>query len=249
MLEVELKRPPIPKVHKVFLLADDPRLGRMVGDLHRSKEDAFAAKRRLSDSGQHLKVYPALLTVHPQPVEERPEDIAPSSLDGADVAIYTDGSITKNPGGYGGWAAVIVWIADGQRQTAEISGGIPKPATNNIAEMTAVIKGLTWVRENLDTHKTIKVVSDSEYVLKGITEWIEGWKRRGWLNSQGNPVANRPLWEEMYRLSHGLFIKWSWVKGHAGHPENERADQLAGIAAKAIRHSSESIEALSSSDA
>jgi len=132
------------------------------------------------------------------------------------VEIYTDGACSGNPGP-GGWGAVLRW----RGKEKEIAGG-DKSTTNNRMELTAVIRAL----ESLNRDVPVEVWSDSTYVIKGITEWIHGWKKRGW-KRKGGEVLNVELWKQLDELSHRYQIKWHWVKGHAGHPLNERADRLA----------------------
>jgi ribonuclease HI len=132
------------------------------------------------------------------------------------IVAYTDGACAGNPGP-GGWAAVI--LADGQRQ--EISGAVAH-TTNNRMELTAVIEALRRVPADA----AVTVVTDSEYVRRGMTEWVAGWRQRGWRTATGGSVANRDLWEALSALA-GDHVTWEWVRGHSGHPENERADALA----------------------
>ena len=131
--------------------------------------------------------------------------------------IYTDGACKGNPGP-GGWGALVQ--LDG-RET-ELCGGEPD-TTNNRMELTAVIRALEALKRPCE----IDVYTDSQYVQKGISEWIVSWKRRGWKTADKKPVKNVDLWLELDRLAGGHAIRWHWVKGHAGHAENERADQLA----------------------
>lgn len=138
------------------------------------------------------------------------------------VEIYTDGACTGNPGP-GGYGAVLKY----GDTVKEISGCEPR-TTNNRMEMTAVIKAL----QQLKRPCKVRVVTDSNYLVKGMTQWIHGWVRRNWINSQKRPVLNRELWEEILELSRKHQITWQWVKGHDGHPENERCDQLARAAIK-----------------
>ncbi len=133
------------------------------------------------------------------------------------IHIYSDGACKGNPGA-GGWGALLV--TDGHRK--EICGG-EADTTNNRMEMTAVIRAL----ESLKRPSTVEVHTDSQYVQKGISEWMAGWKRRNWRTADGKPVKNQDLWLQLDSLSQLHRIKWKWVKGHAGHPENERADALA----------------------
>lgn len=133
------------------------------------------------------------------------------------IYIYSDGACKGNPGP-GGWGALLV--KGGHRK--EISGGEAN-TTNNRMEMTAVIRAL----ESLKHPSTVEVHTDSQYVQKGISEWMSGWKRRNWRTADGKPVKNQDLWLQLDSLSQLHRIEWKWVRGHAGHPENERADALA----------------------
>jgi ribonuclease HI len=133
------------------------------------------------------------------------------------IYIYSDGACKGNPGA-GGWGALLV--THGHRK--EISGGEAN-TTNNRMEMTAVIRAL----ESLKRPSTVEVHTDSQYVQKGISEWMAGWKRRNWRTADGKPVKNQDLWLQLDALSQLHSIEWKWVRGHAGHPENERADMLA----------------------
>lgn len=135
------------------------------------------------------------------------------------IHIYSDGACKGNPG-IGGWGALLV--ANGHRK--EISGG-ESNTTNNRMEMTAVIRAL----ESLKRPSTVEVHTDSQYVQKGISEWMPGWKRRNWRTADGKPVKNQDLWLQLDALSQLHRIEWKWVRGHAGHPENERADALANL--------------------
>jgi ribonuclease HI len=131
--------------------------------------------------------------------------------------IFTDGACLGNPGP-GGYAAVITIACDEQ-----IIVGRDRSTTNNKMEMTAAIKALEAVSKDLP----IVIHSDSQYVIKGATEWLRGWKAKGWRKADGKPVMNQDLWMQMDALMVGRQITWKWVKGHAGHPENERVDSLA----------------------
>ena len=139
------------------------------------------------------------------------------------IVIYTDGACSGNPGD-GGWGALV---RIGDKET-ELYGG-EHSTTNNKMELTAVINALEFIGS---TGVSVELWTDSQYVKNGITEWIKGWKKNGWRNSQKQPVKNRELWEKLDELSSSLNISWNWVKGHNGHPENERVDELArrGIA-------------------
>lgn len=133
------------------------------------------------------------------------------------IYIYSDGACKGNPGA-GGWGALL--LTDGHRK--EICGGEAN-TTNNRMEMTAVIRAL----ESLKRPSTVEVHTDSQYVQKGISEWMAGWKRRNWRTADGKPVKNQDLWLQLDALSQLHRIEWKWVRGHNGHPENERADELA----------------------
>ncbi|MCD6704903.1 MAG: ribonuclease HI [Thiobacillus sp.] len=133
------------------------------------------------------------------------------------IYIYSDGACKGNPGP-GGWGALL--ITDGHRK--EICGGEAN-TTNNRMEMTAVIRAL----ESLKRPSAVEVHTDSQYVQKGISEWMAGWKRRNWRTADGKPVKNQDLWLQLDALSQLHRIEWKWVRGHNGHPENERADELA----------------------
>ncbi len=133
------------------------------------------------------------------------------------VRIYTDGACKGNPGP-GGWGAIL--RADGKEK--ELFGGEAQ-TTNNRMEMTAVIRAL----EALKGPCEVEVYTDSQYVQKGISEWLPAWKRRGWRTADKKPVKNADLWKELERVAGAHRVTWHWVKGHAGHPENERADALA----------------------
>ena len=135
----------------------------------------------------------------------------------ARVRIYTDGACKGNPGP-GGWGALLQ--LDGREK--ELCGGEPE-TTNNRMELTAVIRAL----EALKRPCAVDLYTDSQYVQKGISEWVVNWKRRGWKTADRKPVKNVDLWLELDSLAAGHSIHWHWVRGHAGHPENERADQRA----------------------
>ncbi|MCL2439659.1 MAG: ribonuclease HI [Alphaproteobacteria bacterium] len=143
----------------------------------------------------------------------------------ADYRIFTDGSCLKNPGP-GGWAAIV---RNAKGYESELSGGMPD-TTNNIMELMGAIEGLRAIPEG----SSAELYTDSQYVVKGITEWLAGWKRRGWKNAAKDPVANREYWERLDALASTRKVSWHWVKGHAGHAENERADALAQNAARNI---------------
>ena len=133
------------------------------------------------------------------------------------VIIYTDGACSGNPGP-GGWGAILKF-GDAVK---ELKGG-EAHTTNNRMELMAAISAL----EALKGPSKVHVYTDSQYVQKGIKEWIHGWKRNGWKTAAKEPVKNKELWIELDELRKKHEIEWHWVKGHAGHPENERADALA----------------------
>jgi ribonuclease HI len=144
----------------------------------------------------------------------------PRNASSADtVRIYTDGACKGNPGP-GGWGALL---KTGESEK-ELFGG-ESNTTNNRMELTAVIRAL----EALDRRCEVEVYTDSQYVQKGISEWMHDWKRRGWRTADRKPVKNLDLWQELDRLAGSHSIAWHWVRGHAGHPENERADALANL--------------------
>ena len=141
------------------------------------------------------------------------------------VKLITDGSCIGNPGP-GGWAAILRY----GKHKRELSGAA-EHTTNNRMEMTAVVEGLQALREPCE----VTVELDSEYVRNGITSWIHGWKRRGWLTASGDPVKNRDLWQELDEAAARHRLSWVWVKGHAGHRDNNRCDRLAKAAARRTR--------------
>jgi len=133
------------------------------------------------------------------------------------VIIHTDGACSGNPGP-GGWGAVLQYGGT----VKELKGGAPL-TTNNQMELTAVIRAL----EALKQPSRVRLYTDSQYVQKGINQWIHSWKRNGWRTTDKKDVKNKALWVELDELRNKHRIEWHWVKGHAGHPENERADALA----------------------
>lgn len=141
------------------------------------------------------------------------------------VEIFTDGACSGNPGP-GGWGAILRW----RGHEKELSGG-ESPTTNNRMELMAAIQAL----ESLKRPLPVVLYTDSTYVRDGITKWIHGWKRNGWKTAAKKPVKNEDLWRRLDAALADHRIEWRWVKGHAGHPENERADQLARDAAAAAR--------------
>jgi len=133
------------------------------------------------------------------------------------IEIYTDGACRGNPGP-GGWGAIL----RAGKHYKEIYGG-EKETTNNRMELTAAIKALAAIKQP----SVVVLTTDSQYVRKGITEWLTGWKAKGWKNSQKKPVKNVDLWQSLDEQNSRHQVEWRWVKGHSGHPENERADELA----------------------
>ena len=140
------------------------------------------------------------------------------------VVIYTDGACKGNPGP-GGWGA---WMRSGEH-TRELFGG-ERLTTNNRMELTAAIRAL----EALTKPCHVTLATDSRYVLDGLTKWIHGWRRNGWRTADKKPVKNAELWQALLAASARHRIDWKWVKGHAGHPDNERADRLASDAALSV---------------
>ena len=138
------------------------------------------------------------------------------------MTAYTDGACSGNPGP-GGWGAILI-AKDGDTvlKERELKGGEAQ-TTNNRMELLAAIHSL----ETLERPTVVTVVTDSAYVKGGITEWIHGWKRRGWKTAAKKPVKNVELWQRLDEAAARHSVTWEWVKGHAGHPENERADELA----------------------
>ena len=137
------------------------------------------------------------------------------------VELFTDGACKGNPGP-GGWGAILRM----GKHEKELSGGEAE-TTNNRMEMTAVIRALNALIEPC----AVTVHTDSRYVIDGMTKWVEGWKRKGWVNASKQPVRNQDLWHDLIEAVTHHQVEWQWVKGHNGHAENERADQLASDAA------------------
>lgn len=133
------------------------------------------------------------------------------------VDIYTDGACSGNPGP-GGWGVILRF----GKHEKELSG-FELQTTNNRMELTAAIRGLEALKRTMDVH----VHTDSTYVRDGMTQWMPNWVRRNWQTHDKKPVKNKDLWEELYTLSQRYSVKWHWVKGHSGHPENDRVDALA----------------------
>jgi ribonuclease HI len=133
------------------------------------------------------------------------------------VDIFTDGACSGNPGP-GGWAAILRW-----RGTEKELSGFAADTTNNRMEMMAAIQGLEALRRGVRA----RLYTDSTYLSDGITQWIERWKRNGWRTAAKKPVKNEGLWRRLDAALQGHDVEWHWVKGHSGHAENERADELA----------------------
>ncbi|HMR29545.1 MAG TPA: ribonuclease HI [Geminicoccaceae bacterium] len=140
-----------------------------------------------------------------------------------EVVVHTDGACSGNPGP-GGWAAILAW--NGHER--EITGGEPL-TTNNRMELMAAIGAL----EALKRPVRVRMVTDSDYLRQGITGWVHGWKKRGWLTADKKPVKNQDLWERLLAAAQPHKVTWDWTRGHAGDPLNERADKLARAAVKA----------------
>lgn len=138
------------------------------------------------------------------------------------VQLITDGACVGNPGP-GGWAAILRY----GKHRKELYGSAPN-TTNNRMELAAAIEGLRALKEPCE----VQIVTDSEYLKKGITEWIQGWKRRGWRTVGKTPVMNRDLWIVLEKLAGQHQAGWTWTKGHARHADNNRADELAAAAAR-----------------
>ncbi len=136
------------------------------------------------------------------------------------IIIYTDGAAKGNPGN-AGWGAILMTGS----KVFELGGRVDH-ATNNQMELTAPIEALKYVKKN-KLGGGIEIVSDSKYVILGITEWIFGWQKNNWRNAAKKPVLNRDLWEELYELTQQLKPKWEYVKGHNEHEHNDRADLIA----------------------
>ena len=141
------------------------------------------------------------------------------------VEIFTDGACKGNPGP-GGWGAILRYGT-----TEKEIYGASKNTTNNIMELTAVIESL----KNLKKPCELIITTDSKYVKNGITEWIHNWKKNGWRTAAKKEVKNKELWIELDSLIQIHSISWDWVKGHSGHPENERADLLANVAIEELK--------------
>lgn len=140
------------------------------------------------------------------------------------ITIHTDGACLGNPGP-GGWGVLLSW----RGHEKELSGAEPD-TTNNRMELMAAIMAL----EAVSRPSSIKLVTDSRYVIQGINDWLPGWIAKGWKTASKAPVKNKDLWQRLHEATKPHMIEWEWVKGHAGHAENERVDDLARHAAEAI---------------
>ncbi|OLU17077.1 ribonuclease HI [Pseudomonas sp. PA1(2017)] len=141
------------------------------------------------------------------------------------VELYTDGACKGNPG-VGGWGALLVF----QGVEKELWGG-EAVTTNNRMELMGAIRGLAELKRPCD----VRLVTDSQYVMKGIKEWMPNWKKRGWKTAAKEPVKNADLWQQLDEQVNRHNVTWQWVRGHIGHPGNERADQLANRGVEDIR--------------
>ena len=141
------------------------------------------------------------------------------------IKVYTDGACKGNPGP-GGWGVYIKF----NNEEKDLYGGNPE-TTNNQMEMQAALEALKYLK---DKDEAIKLYTDSNYLRQGITDWIHKWKLNNWRTAAKKPVANRDLWIEISDLNEKMNVEWNWVKGHAGDPGNERADQLANMGAEDV---------------
>jgi ribonuclease HI len=141
------------------------------------------------------------------------------------IELFVDGACSGNPGP-GGWGAILRW----RGHEKELSGGAAD-TTNNRMELTAAIEGLNAITRAA----TVAVTTDSQYVRDGITKWLPNWKKRGWVTAERKPVKNEDLWRALDAAAARHAVIWHWVRGHNGHPENERADALARAAIAALR--------------
>lgn len=144
------------------------------------------------------------------------------------VDIYTDGACKGNPGP-GGWGVLLRY--KGQEKTLY---GAEVQTTNNRMEMTAAIEALRALTRACE----VELYTDSQYLRQGMMQWMAGWKKKGWRNAQNQPVKNADLWQALDELANRHTIRWHWVKGHSGHPENELADQLANLAIESLLNGS-----------
>lgn len=152
-------------------------------------------------------------------------DAAAAGAPHGEVILVTDGACSGNPGP-GGWGVLLVW--GGHSRT--LSGADPR-TTNNRMELMAVIAGLEALKRPCPVH----IITDSQYVMKGITEWLEGWKRKGWKTAARTPVKNEDLWRRLDTALAPHTVRWAWVRGHDGHPGNEYVDAVARAAVQQLR--------------
>ena len=143
------------------------------------------------------------------------------------VDIFCDGACSGNPG-VGGYGTILRY-GDSEKELSGAAG----ETTNNRMELSGAIAGLEALKRPCE----VLITTDSQYLVKGMTEWVSGWLKRGWVNSKKEPVLNRDLWERLLQLSKVHRIHWQWVRGHNGHPENERCDALARAAIESYRRS------------
>jgi len=141
------------------------------------------------------------------------------------ITIFTDGACIGNPGP-GGYAAILKYNS----HEKVLQGSDPK-TTNQRMELMAAIAALSALKEPC----AVEVISDAQYLVRGMAEWVRQWQAKGWRNGRGRPVENRDLWEKLVSLAGKHQVKWTWVRGHNGHPENERCDRLANEAAQRSR--------------
>ncbi len=142
------------------------------------------------------------------------------------VEIFCDGACSGNPG-VGGWGSILRYGGNSKEMS-----GADGATTNNRMEMTAAIEALASLKRPCE----VTLTTDSQYLVKGMTEWIGGWVKKGWVNSKKEPVLNRDLWERLLTLARIHTIHWNWVRGHNGHAENERCDELARAAIETYRN-------------
>lgn len=181
---------------------------REIGEL--LEETPEPSPKQLGALQAHLISAKKVISSTPKPEKQLPTDSGP-------IEIWSDGACSGNPGP-GGWGTIIY----NNGEYRELSGFSPQ-TTNNIMEMTGALEGIRQTPEGC----SITLTTDSQYLVKGITQWIKGWKRRNWKKADGNPVMNKELWLELDKEAGLRKIQWQWVKGHAGHLQNERCDELA----------------------
>lgn len=153
----------------------------------------------------------------------------------AELFAYTDGACSGNPGP-GGWGVVLeAWDGAALVKSRELSGGEAETTNNRMEMMAAIV-----VLETLERPSALTVVTDSTYLKDGITGWIHGWKKNGWKTANRKPVKNTDLWQRLDAAQARHQVKWEWIKGHAGHQQNERADALARAEIKALKEAAKS---------